>query len=54
MEIVEVAVCRIRVVKKKEHLLFYRELSIFFSGDRVVVDQNLKGKRLIKTQLLDG
>ena len=39
VEIVEVTVCTIRVVKMKEHLLFYRELSILGIGDRVVVDR---------------
>ena len=39
VEIVEVAVCTIRVVKMKEYLLFYRELSILCIGDRVVVDR---------------
>ena len=36
MEIVEVVACTIRVVKIKEYLLFYRELSILYIGDRVV------------------
>ena len=40
MEIVEVVVvCTIRVVKKKGRLLFYRELSILYIGDRIVVDR---------------
>ena len=40
MEIVEVVVvCTIRVVKKKERLLFYTELSILYIGDRIVVDR---------------
>ena len=38
VEIVEVAVCTIRDAKMKEHLLFYRELSILSIGDRVDVD----------------
>ena len=41
MEIVEVVVCTIRVVKMKEHLLFYRELCILCIGDRVIVDHVL-------------
>ena len=40
MEIVEVVVvCTIRVVKIKERLLFYRELSILYIGDRIAVDR---------------
>ena len=39
VEIVEVAVCTIRVAKMNVHLLFYRELSIRCVGDRVVVDR---------------
>ena len=38
MEIVEVVVYTIRFAKMKEHLLFYRELSVLCIGDRVVVD----------------
>ena len=38
MEILEVAAFTIRVVKMKEHLLFFRELSILCVGDRIVVD----------------
>ena len=38
MEIEEVVACIIRVVKMKEHLLFYREPSILCSGDKVAVD----------------
>ena len=37
LEVVEVLVCTVRVVKMKKHQLFYRELSII--GDRVVVDR---------------
>ena len=36
MEIVEVVACTVRVVKIKEQLLFYRELSIVCIGNRVV------------------
>ena len=32
------AVFTIRVVKMKEHLLFFREFSILCVGDRIVVD----------------
>ena len=39
VEIVEVVVCTIRVMKIKEHLLFYREFSILCIGDRAVVDR---------------
>ena len=46
VEVVEVVVCTIRVVKIKEHLLFYRELSIVCFGDRVV--------RLIESALKDS
>ena len=39
MEILVVVVCTARVVKMKEHLLFYREISILCIGDRVVDDR---------------
>ena len=39
VEIVDVVLYTIRVVKMKTHLLFYRELSILCLGDRVVVDR---------------
>ena len=39
LDIVEVTVRTIRVVKMKEHVLFCRELSILGTGDRVVVDR---------------
>ena len=38
MEIVEVVVCTITIVKMGEHLLFYGELRIVCIGDSVVVD----------------
>ena len=34
VEIVEVVVCTIRVMKIKEHLLFFSEFSILCIGDR--------------------
>ena len=37
MEIVEAVVCTIRFFKMKDHLLFYREFSILYIGERVVV-----------------
>ena len=39
VEIVEMAVCTIKVVKMKEHLLFYKELSTRCIGDRVAADR---------------
>ena len=40
MELEEVIVCTIiSIVKMKEHLIFYIELSILCIGDRVVVDR---------------
>ena len=40
MELEEVIVCTIiSIVKMKEHLIFYIELSILCIGDRVAVDR---------------
>ena len=39
MEIVVVVVCTVRVVKMKERLLFYREISILCIRGRVVDDR---------------
>ena len=39
MEIVETVVCTIRVMKIKDHLLFYREFRILCIGDRAVVER---------------
>ena len=39
VEIGVVVVCTVRVVKMKEHLLFYREISILCIGDRVADDR---------------
>ena len=41
MEIVEVVVCTLRVVKMKEHLLFYKEFSILCIENRVADDRIL-------------
>ena len=39
VEIVEAVVCTISVAKMKKHLIFYRQLSILYVEDRVVVDR---------------
>ena len=39
MEIVEVVVCTIRVLKMREHLPFRKEFSILCIQNRVVVDR---------------
>ena len=39
VEIVEVLLWTIRIVKMKDHLVFYREFSIFCVGDGVAVDR---------------
>ena len=41
VEIVVVVACTIRVMKMKEHLLLYRELSILYIEDRAVVDRDV-------------
>ena len=41
VEIVVVVACTIRVMKMKEHLLLYTELSILCIEDRAVVDRDV-------------
>ena len=36
-----VVACTVRVIKMKEHLLLYRELSILCIEDRAVVDRDV-------------
>ena len=41
VEIVVVVACTIRIMKMKEHLLLYTELSILCIEDRAVVDRDV-------------